>query len=201
MNATAQASVGDLILEVVAVLAEALGVPVSDLCPDCHLALPRRTRTCPHCRDRAAVAAVLPREYARNGHLMPARRADGAFVPDLDPEPCLHCGGSRAGKNRGDHGYCRRCDGRWADNGYPPGGPPPVRHSTGAAGRAGRIEDYVILTRERGLSSADAALALGVTRRTLVRYEAALREREAAKPPPVHVLRSSAEGSAARRAA
>lgn len=80
------------------------------------------------------------------------------------------------GHYAGYRGYCPACYKRWADHGYPAGGPPLQRTGTGPkAGRAGRIEDYAWLRLEQGYDAVSAAIRLGVTRRTAQRYEAALR--------------------------
>jgi hypothetical protein len=77
-------------------------------------------------------------------------------------------------------GYCRRCYKRWLDNGFPASGPPAPRHAPGGWGtRAGRVEDYLEL-RSWGFSPAAAALRLGVTRRTIERYDADLCRQDAA---------------------
>lgn len=81
-------------------------------------------------------------------------------------------------------GYCqrcyrryRRCWRRWRDAGFPESGlPQPGRPWQFAA--AGRHEDYAEL-RSWGLSLAEAADRMQVTRRTAQRYEAALRDRDA----------------------
>ena len=65
---------------------------------------------------------------------------------------------------------CRRCKltracyQRWRRHGWPDDVPPP------RAARAGRIEDYLEL-RSQGLTRTQAAERLGVTRRTIERYE------------------------------
>jgi hypothetical protein len=96
---------------------------------------------------------------------------------------CRHCGNPYAnprprrhgGNYAGCCGYCPACYRRWASHGFPESGPPPQRTGTGPkAGRDSRIEDYLFL-RQRGLSRAEAALRLGLTRRTLHRYDAGLR--------------------------
>jgi len=76
---------------------------------------------------------------------------------------------------RGNLGYCARCWKRWMDHGYPAAGPPAPCYRHGSPGpAAGRIEDYQWLKRQ-GLSAAEAAVRLGLTRRTLLRYNARLR--------------------------
>lgn len=81
---------------------------------------------------------------------------------------------------RGTREYCACCYKRWADHGYPASGPPPQAQGAGGGPGAGaRIEDYMFL-RRHGLSRAEAALRLGVTRRTITRYDAALRKECAA---------------------
>lgn len=99
---------------------------------------------------------------------------------------CRCCGGAyenppqpRAARNRGRYAgcqdYCPADYKRWAEHGFPPSGPLPQRTGAGPkADRQARMEDYRFL-RMRGLSFAEAALRLGLTRRTLHRYEAALR--------------------------
>lgn len=73
--------------------------------------------------------------------------------------------------------YCRNCYHRWLYHGRPGDGPtPPPAHATGP--RDGRLEDYAEL-RSMDHSIAEAALRLGVTKRTAERYEAALREEAA----------------------
>lgn len=80
---------------------------------------------------------------------------------------------------RGHCGYCPPCYRRWADHGYPPQGPPSPQRSGRKPGPvAGRVEDYAEF-RALGLSRAEAALRLGITRRTIQRYETALRSGEA----------------------
>jgi hypothetical protein len=78
-------------------------------------------------------------------------------------------------------GYTARCYARWADNGFPAAGPPEPRRVPGIRGsRAGRIEDYTWLRRELGLTREAAMARLGIVRRTVRRYEAELRQAQAA---------------------
>jgi hypothetical protein len=83
-------------------------------------------------------------------------------------------GSWRSGARRGYRTCCYR---RWADAGFPAGGPPAPRHAPGGWGtRAGRLEDYVFLTREQRLPVAEALARMGLSSRTVQRYENALRE-------------------------
>jgi hypothetical protein len=122
---------------------------------------------------------VTARDLDRLGRCQPLRHPDGRWMTDPAPDPCTNCGNTREGDRRGDYGLCLTCERRWKNHGYPAGGVPDPAPGRGGGGDRdgylGRVEDYQILTRERGLSSAAAALALGLTRRTLQRYEAALR--------------------------
>jgi hypothetical protein len=103
--------------------------------------------------------------------------------------PCTNCGGPRlqvvrtarprgsrrAAKYCGYRDWCVRCYRRWLDNGKPVSGPPPVRK--GAGGRySSQLDDYEFL-RSWGCSRDECATRLGVTKRTIGRYEAQLRER------------------------
>ena len=100
---------------------------------------------------------------------------------------CTSCGGPRThyrspvyGFARfGCHGWCARCYGRWLNNGKPASGPPPPRQGRGGGPHPGRVEDYAEL-RSWGLTREQAARRLGVTLRSALRYEAELRQREAA---------------------
>jgi len=84
-------------------------------------------------------------------------------------EPGRHKDGARCG-------YCPRCYARLCDNGFPAGGPPQPRRVAGIPGsRQGRIEDYLWLRQELGLSREAAMARLGVVRRTVRRYDALLR--------------------------
>ena len=89
-----------------------------------------------------------------------------------DGWPCeCRCGCGKAAHALGLSGGCYH---RWANAGRPedffvPG--------LGAA-RLGRIEDYLEL-RERGLTRTEAARRVGVTKRTVQRYEAGLRSVDA----------------------
>jgi hypothetical protein len=73
-------------------------------------------------------------------------------------------------------GLCGSCYNRWRYYGKPQDGPPPPR--TGGP-CADRIEDYLDL-RMWGLSKQQAAERLGVTLRTIWRYEHRLRQELAA---------------------
>lgn len=77
----------------------------------------------------------------------------------------------------GFRGYCPRCYCRWRDHGYPESGPPAERVQVVGRSAAGRLEDYAEL-RSWGLTLAEAATRMQVTRRTVQRYEAALRDRD-----------------------
>lgn len=93
---------------------------------------------------------------------------------------CGHCGARRP---HGAHrigwrcGLCRCCYRRWQNHGYPAAGPPAERVQVAGGSAAGRLEDYAEL-RSWGLSSAEAATRMKVTRRTVQRYEAVLRDRD-----------------------
>ena len=73
----------------------------------------------------------------------------------------------------GWRGWCPPCYRRWCDHGKPASGPPTPRQGAGGGPHPGRIEDYADL-RSWGLTLAEAALRLGVTKRTAQRYEARL---------------------------
>ena len=91
---------------------------------------------------------------------------------------CRGCGRRRR-KRQGARDYCGTCYGRWAYHGYPQEGPPSPVLSVAPAERAGRIEDFVEL-RSWGVSREEAARRLGVSLRTVERYDAALRAQGAA---------------------
>lgn len=67
-------------------------------------------------------------------------------------------------------GWCIACYDRWRYHGCPEDGPPPPWAKV-----PGRIEDYLWLRDELGLSRAAAAARVGVTLRTIQRYERRLR--------------------------
>lgn len=71
------------------------------------------------------------------------------------------------------HGWCKPCYQRWLCHGRPEDGPPPP----GTRGNSceGRVEDYTEL-KSWGLTRQQAAARLGVTLRTIVRYEHRLRQ-------------------------
>jgi hypothetical protein len=97
---------------------------------------------------------------------------------------CDSCGDryenpARPGGWRGCRGFCPRCYSRWREHGFPLSGPPAPRKAGRPRGAGGRAEDYADL-RSWGLSPAEVALRLGVTRRTVQRWDAAARFREAA---------------------
>jgi hypothetical protein len=85
---------------------------------------------------------------------------------------------------------CSACGNRWDRAGRPADGPPPptppdeqraLAWEANRAARRNRVEDYAELTRQFGLSRAEAAARLGITERTTWRYEATLRELEDAQ--------------------
>ncbi len=84
--------------------------------------------------------------------------------------------GCRREADRWGMGFTLSCYQRWSRSGRPEVFGPP-RWTWGLGVRAGRLEDYAELRREHGLSIAQAALRLGVCRRTADRYEAELRSR------------------------
>jgi hypothetical protein len=86
--------------------------------------------------------------------------------------PDCACGCSRPAA-RGQRGLSSACYQRWLYHGKPPFDqiPPP---STPHVPVAERIEDYLFIGGDR-LSARAAAERLGVTRRTVVRWRAALR--------------------------
>ena len=101
------------------------------------------------------------------------------------PSECSYCGKPRpqdpetAWRKGWRRSWCAGCFQRWRRHGSPPDGPPPPRPA-GAPGRPqprrlARVEDYLEL-RSWGLSDAQAAPRLGVSRRTLDRYKRHLRE-------------------------
>jgi hypothetical protein len=66
------------------------------------------------------------------------------------------------------HGWCKACWGRWDRAGRPAVGPPPKRY--------GRYGEYYELTRDQHYSLRGAAARMGVSHRTVQRYEARLRK-------------------------
>ena len=92
-------------------------------------------------------------------------------------KPCKCCGtltsASRKVAYRGACGYCGRCYRRWYAHGCPESGPPPPLLLVAPADRAGRIEDYRDLL-SWGVAREEAARRLGVSLRTLIRYDSAL---------------------------
>jgi len=98
---------------------------------------------------------------------------------------CTSCRKPRPKKANGRHdgalGYCRACYRRHERAGRPASGPPsPVPNSDRVAARnralrAARLEDYADL-RSWGVSIADAAARVGVSRATAERYERELQE-------------------------
>ena len=92
---------------------------------------------------------------------------------------CTSCGARRAPYGSAAygyaryacHGWCARCYARWLSNGKPVTGPPAPRKPGGS----GQREEYWFL-RSQGYSRQDAGMRLGVTRRTILRYEAAARQ-------------------------
>ena len=79
-------------------------------------------------------------------------------------------------------GYCRRCYTRWMEHGFPASGPPVERVQVTGWRSDGRVEDYTEL-RSWGLTRQEAAARLGVTIRSVLRYEARLRDAGAAGWP------------------
>jgi hypothetical protein len=101
---------------------------------------------------------------------------DGRLSQWANEPTCLACPAERpAGAHaQGWRGpWCKNCRSRWVYHGRPSGGPPPARPYP-AGPVAGRLEDYAEL-RAQGLSRAAAALRLGVTIRSAIRYESRLR--------------------------
>jgi hypothetical protein len=96
---------------------------------------------------------------------------------------CTACGAPRyqaysKGTNYcGYRGWCVRCYRRWRNHGKPASGPPPPRMGQGGGPAGCRLEDYEFLRSPEGgsLSQREAAMRLGVTLRTVQRYEARLR--------------------------
>lgn len=94
---------------------------------------------------------------------------------------CACCGKSGFHVTRG---YRTECWERWVAAGKPDTGPPPPmsRSEAGARGgrrpdvKAARLEDYRILRYCRDWTRSEAAAAVGVSMRTTVRYDKALRE-------------------------
>ena len=78
----------------------------------------------------------------------------------------------------GFRGWCPRCYRRWLNHGKPLSGPPPVRRGSGGRGSC-QLDDYEFL-RSWGYTREQCAGRLGVTKRTIERYEARLRERREA---------------------
>lgn len=105
--------------------------------------------------------------------------------------PCTNCGRprlevARTGRGRGPwraganycgyRGWCVRCYRRWLDNGKPISGPPKVHQGQGGGRGSSQLDDYEFL-RSWGCSRDECMTRLGVTKRTIGRYEARLRER------------------------
>lgn len=87
------------------------------------------------------------------------------------PDPSLR----KTSNYRGSLGWCVRCYRRWLNHGKPASGPPPVRGGRGGRG-ASQLDDYEFL-QSWGYTREQCAGRLGVTKRTIERYEARLRER------------------------
>jgi hypothetical protein len=78
----------------------------------------------------------------------------------------------RESRYAGHRGCCPRCYRRWANHFWVGDGPPtPRARQRVGSSSAGRVESYAEL-RSWGLSRAEAAARIGVTRRTVERYEA-----------------------------
>jgi hypothetical protein len=121
--------------------------------------------------------------------LVPAGDTRPAAIPagTRKPRPggrrlvdCQHCGRHRRHKG---HGLCGACMQRWDAAGRPDEVPVPrsnldrlaIAWEAHRAARQGRVDDYLILRDDCRLSRAEAAARLGVSLRTIERYEAQLR--------------------------
>ncbi len=96
--------------------------------------------------------------------VLASRPAPPPPPPQEDAPPECRCGCGRPALRSWQCGLARACYQRWRYYGRPDVIPPP------RPSRADRIEDYVEL-RSQGLTRARAAERLGVTRRTIERYE------------------------------
>lgn len=111
---------------------------------------------------------------------------------------CRCCGQPRPpwrATYHGGRGYCARCYKRWGDHGYPAAGPPPPGraglHAGSERSAAGRREDYAELRQLHGLTVLEAAVRLGIVRRTAYRYEAAIRAAATSTAGSDHVVRAA----------
>jgi hypothetical protein len=104
----------------------------------------------------------------------------------IGPRECRSCGADRVSSPQprwACKGLCGRCYRRWANQGFPYGGPLPPHRSGRPELAHGSPASRIRLYREKlagGASTADICLALGVTRRTLERYRTVIAEEDAA---------------------
>jgi hypothetical protein len=109
----------------------------------------------------------------------------------------IDCAACRRRRPHYSRNWCSPCYQRWWRAGMPAGGPPPARplstkrlaavRTAAALARAarttrrkGRIEDYSWLLRDQGATRVEAAARVGVSIRTAQRYDAYLRQAQAA---------------------
>lgn len=102
---------------------------------------------------------------------------------------CSCCG--KRGRAYGPDGWRDACHRRWDAAGRPDGGPPPPR----TPGPHILLAQYVQLRDRRRLTAAEYAARLGVSERTIQRYEAKLRAAD--KPAPPICVEGSEEWEAA----
>lgn len=101
----------------------------------------------------------------------------------MSRRPVIDCRCCHRQREHRARGLCASCWSRSARHGHPATVPPPAPQGMALpaawaalrATRIARIEDYVELTREFGLSLEHAAERMGVSVRTAWRYEAELR--------------------------